>query len=215
MLRRLLRPRDAAPSFAMGAGYDNVDLDAATRAAFRWRPCRTPVSRRLRYTRLRSLAGPATATLTSLAGVARFLAHHYKMNVAAVDVGASATMLAGATTSGEFLPALFPQGGVGPGAGYVLRAVGAPSILRWLTVEADENIVREYVLTRILRRRMIPTTQLELELEYAMAREAIRNNQAINGTPRHSNLPIPARASRKTSAVRSSAWWRSPTRRIT
>ena len=126
------------------------------------------------YTRLRSLAGPATATLTSLAGVARFLAHHYKMNVAAVDVGASATMLAGATTSGEFLPALFPQGGVGPGAGYVLRAVGAPSILRWLAIEADENTVREYVLTRILRRRMIPTTQLELELEYAMAREAIR-----------------------------------------
>ena len=126
------------------------------------------------YTRLRSLAGPATATITSLAGVARFLAHHYKMNVAAVDVGASSTTLAGATTNGDFLPALFPQGGVGPGAGYVLRAVGAPSILRWLTIEADENTVREHVLTRILRRRMIPSTQLELELEYALAREAIR-----------------------------------------
>jgi hypothetical protein len=126
------------------------------------------------YTRLRSLAGPATATITSLAGVARFLAYHYKMNVAAVDVGASSTTLAGATTNGDFLPALFPQGGVGPGAGYILRAVGAPSILRWLAIEADENTVREYVLTRILRRRMIPTTQLELELEYALAREAIR-----------------------------------------
>jgi hypothetical protein len=126
------------------------------------------------YTRLRSLAGPATATITSLAGVARFLAHHYKMNVAAVDVGASSTTLAGATTSGDFLPALFPQGGVGPGAGYILRAVGASSILRWLVIEADENTVREHVLTRILRRRMIPTTQLELELEYALAREAIR-----------------------------------------
>ena len=32
-----------------------------------------------------------------------------------------------------------------------------------------------------------------------MAREAIRSSHAINGTPRHSNLPIPARASRKTS----------------
>lgn len=126
------------------------------------------------YTRLRSMAGPATATITSLAGVARFLAHHYKMNVAAVDVGASSTTLAGATAGGDFLPALFPQGGVGPGAGYVLRAVGAPSILRWLAVDADENMVREYVLTRILRRRMIPSTLLELELEYALAREAIR-----------------------------------------
>jgi hypothetical protein len=126
------------------------------------------------YTRLRSLAGPATATITSLAGVARFLAHHYKMNVVAVDVGASSTTLAGATASGEFLPALFPQGGVGPGAGYVLRAVGAANILRWLAVETDENTVREYVLTRILRRRMIPSAQLELELEYALAREAIR-----------------------------------------
>jgi len=126
------------------------------------------------YTRLRSLAGPATATITSLAGVARFLAHHYKMNVAAVDVGASSTALAGATASGDFLPAVFPLGGVGPGAGYVLRAVGAPSVLRWLTAEADENTVREHVLTRILLRRRIPSTPLELELEYALAREAIR-----------------------------------------
>jgi hypothetical protein len=126
------------------------------------------------YTRLRSLSGPATATLTSLAGVARFLAHHYKMNVAAVDVGACSTSLVGATAGGEFLPAVFPQGGVGPGAGYVLRAVGAPSILRWLTLEADENTVREHALARMLRRRMLPSTPLELELEYALAREAIR-----------------------------------------
>jgi hypothetical protein len=126
------------------------------------------------YTRLRSLSGPATATLTSLAGVARFLAHHYKMNVAAVDVGACSTSLVGATAGGEFLPAVFPQGGVGPGAGYVLRAVGAPSILRWLTLEADENTVREHALVRMLRRRMLPSTPLELELEYALAREAIR-----------------------------------------
>ena len=119
-----LTPATIGPlSRALNALYDGVVLRETTG-----------------YTRLRSLAGPATATLTSLAGVARFLAHHYKMNVAAVDVGASATMLAGATTSGEFLPALFPQGGR-PGAGIL----AARQHLRWLAVEADENTVREYI----------------------------------------------------------------------
>ncbi len=41
--------------------------------------------RRLR----RMVAAPPIATVTSLGGVARFLAHHYQMDVVAVDVGAT------------------------------------------------------------------------------------------------------------------------------
>jgi hypothetical protein len=80
----------------------------------------------------RMVAAPPLATVTSLGGVARFLAHHFQMNVVAVDVGANSTELAGATAKGEFLPALHPTAGVGAGSGQLARAVGADSILRWI-----------------------------------------------------------------------------------
>ncbi len=124
---------------------------------------------------LRSVASaPPLASITSLSGVVRYLSQHYKMNVVGVDVGANSTALVGATAEGEFLPALHPTAGVGPGVGYILRAVGAPSVMRWLRLTTDENELREYALTRMLRPHMLPTTPRELEMEYAFAREAIR-----------------------------------------
>ncbi len=124
---------------------------------------------------LRSVANAAPiASITSLSGVVRYLSQHYKMNVVGVDVGANSTALAGATADGEFLPALHPTAGVGPGMGAILRAVGAPSVLRWMTLTTDENELREYALTRMLRPHALPSTPRELEMEYAFAREAIR-----------------------------------------
>ncbi|MEO7003160.1 MAG: glutamate mutase L [Ktedonobacterales bacterium] len=124
---------------------------------------------------LRALASaPPIATITSLSGVVRYLSQHYKMNVVGVDVGANTTALAGATASGEFLPALHPNAGVGPGAGYILRAVGAQNVLRWLTFSTEENTVREYALMRMLRPHVVPSSLHDIELEYAFTREAIR-----------------------------------------
>ncbi|HUY77858.1 MAG TPA: glutamate mutase L [Ktedonobacterales bacterium] len=124
---------------------------------------------------LRSVASaPPIASITSLSGVVRYLSQHYKMNVVGVDVGANSTALVGATVDGEFLPALHPTAGVGPGVGAILRAVGAPNVMRWLRLTTDENELREYALTRMLRPHMLPTTPRELEMEYAIAREAIR-----------------------------------------
>ena len=127
------------------------------------------------YDRLRKLAAtPPMATITSLGGVACFLAQHYAMNVVVVDVGASSTVLAGATSQGEFVPGSQPTMGVGPGAGNLLRAVGAENVMRWLPFALDENSLREYVLHRMLRPHTLPASPAELEIEYALAREAIR-----------------------------------------
>jgi MutL-like protein len=126
------------------------------------------------YAGLRALSKvPPAATITALAGMVRYLAQHFQTNVVGVDVGASATSLAGATARGEFLPAVQPSAGVGPGAGAVLRAAGAPAILRWISGPVSEDELREYVLTRMLRRRSLPATGRELELEHALARETI------------------------------------------
>jgi len=127
------------------------------------------------YDRLRALAvAPPMATITSLGGVACFLAQHYSMNVIVADVGASSTVLAGATSQGEFVPGSQPTMGVGPGAGSLLRAVGAENIMRWLPFALDENRLREYVLQRMLRPHTLPASPVELEIEYALAREAMR-----------------------------------------
>ncbi len=126
------------------------------------------------YAGLRALAGaPATSCVTALAGMARYLARHFQTNVVAADVGASATALCGGTLQGDFLPACHPTAGVGPGAGAILRARGPQNILRWLTRPVDEDELREYVLTRQLRPRLLPTSAAELEIEHALAREAI------------------------------------------
>src|SRR5262249_13325909 len=126
------------------------------------------------YHTLRALSSAApTACVTALSGMARYLAHHFQANVVAVDIGASSTSLAGATARGELLPACHPIAGVGPGGGVPPRAGGALGGARWLSAPVTEDGAREYVLPRMLRPRALPTTPRELELEHALAREAI------------------------------------------
>jgi hypothetical protein len=126
------------------------------------------------YSGLRALNSgfPSSAT-TSLAEAAHFLGQQYQLNVVAVDVGASSTTLAAATASGSVLTAVHPTAGVGPGGGAVLRAAGASNVLRWLAEPVDEAELREYVLRRMLRPRLLPATAGEIEMEHALAREAI------------------------------------------
>jgi hypothetical protein len=126
------------------------------------------------YASVRSLATvPPTACITALSGMVRYLAQHFQTNVVGVDVGASSTSVVGATVHGEFLPAAQPMAGVGAGAGAVLRERGPQAILRWLSAPGSEEEVREYVLTRMLRPHALPASRRELELEHALAREAL------------------------------------------
>lgn len=113
------------------------------------------------------------AGITSLAGAARYLAQHVQTNVVAVDVGANATTLIGAMPGGDFLTAVAATAGVGPGAGTVLRARGYQAIQQWLSEPVGEDEIREYVLSRMLRPHALPTSPRELQMEHALAREAI------------------------------------------
>jgi hypothetical protein len=143
------------------------------------------------YDQLRTLSAvPAVSTTTSLGGVARFLAQHYGMNVAAVDVGANATTLSGAAANGDFMPSEQPQAGVGPGAGAILRAAGAHNVVRWIPGTSDENEIAEHVLTRMVRPAALPTTRRELEIEHALAREAIRLALLAQGSRLNGLRPI-------------------------
>lgn len=127
------------------------------------------------FPRLRAMVmTPPAATITALAGMVRYLALHFQTSVVGVDPGASSTALVGATAQGEFVPASHPNAGVGPGAGYILRAAGIQNVLRWMSSAVSEDELREYALTRMLRPQALPASARELEFEHALAREAIQ-----------------------------------------
>ncbi len=114
------------------------------------------------------------ATTTSLSSLVRFLAQHYAMNVTAVDVGGMTTTVMVAGEKGEFIPKVNAGVGIGPGIGAVLQLAGVPRIARWLPFPITEEEVRQFVLNQIVHPQVVPTSQRELQLCHAFAREAIR-----------------------------------------
>ena len=128
----------------------------------------------LGYESARALATAAPASaITSLTGVVRYLGQRYQMNVIAADICASASALVGANARGAFVPYLLPTLGVGPGAGAVLRQVGAKQIARWLMEPIGDDELRNYIVGRMLRPGLVPGSGRELEIEHALAREII------------------------------------------
>jgi hypothetical protein len=119
------------------------------------------------------MSAPPMATATSFSSLIRFLAQHYGMNVVGIDVGASATSVMVAGEHGEFLPSVHASAGAASGLGVVLRAAGCERIARWLTFDISEAELREFVLEKMIQPRLLPYTARELELEHALAREAI------------------------------------------
>jgi hypothetical protein len=119
------------------------------------------------------MSAPPMATATSFSSLIRFLAQHYGMNVVGVDVGASATSVMVAGEHGEFLPSVHANAGVSSGLGVVLRSAGYERVARWLAFDLSEDELRQYVLEKMIQPRLLPFTERELEIEYALTREAI------------------------------------------
>ncbi|HLZ81371.1 MAG TPA: glutamate mutase L [Ktedonobacteraceae bacterium] len=126
------------------------------------------------YARLHTWSTSApVATATSLSSLVRFLAQHYAMNVTAVDIGGATTTLMLAGEAGEFIPKVNPGIGVGPGVGAILQKVGLQRITRWLPFDISEDELRQYVLNRMLHPHVLPTSQRDLQISQAFAREAL------------------------------------------
>ncbi len=126
------------------------------------------------YSRLSSWSSSAPVpTATSLSSLVRFLAQHYAMNVTAVDIGGANTMLMMAGEAGEFIPMVNCGFGVGPSVGAVLQQVGIQRVARWLPFDITEDELRQYVLNRMLHPHVVPTSQRDLQISQAFAREAL------------------------------------------
>lgn len=126
------------------------------------------------YEQMRSWSPAApVGAAGSLSSLVRFLAHHYAMNVTAVDVGASTTSVMMGGERGEFIPMVNAGIGVGPNIGAILQLVGRQRIARWLPFEMNEDELRQYVMNRMMHPQVVPTSQRDLQIAQAFAREAI------------------------------------------
>ncbi len=126
------------------------------------------------YETLRSWSDAVpVGTASSLSSLVRFLAQHYAMNVTAVDVGSYTTTLMMAGERGEFIPLVNTGVGVGAGLGSILQQVGVQRIMRWLPFSVNEDELRQFAMAHMLHPQALPTSQRELHLFQAFAREAI------------------------------------------
>lgn len=122
--------------------------------------------------RVWSPAAPVGAA-GSLSSLVRFLAHHYSMNVTAVDVGASTTSVMMGGERGEFIPMVHAGIGVGPNIGAILQQVGPQRVARWLPFTITEEELRQYAMNRMMHPQVVPTSLRDLQIAQAFAREAI------------------------------------------
>lgn len=120
-------------------------------------------------------------TASSLSSLVRFLAQHYAMNVTAVDVGSNSTTLMMAGERGEFIPLVNTGVGTGTGLGAILQQAGARRVMRWLPFTVSEEELRQFVTGHMLHPESLPTSQRELHLFQAFAREAIMLSRDASG----------------------------------
>ncbi len=118
------------------------------------------------------VAAPMLTTAEGLGLVLRYLARLHKLDVLAVDVGSSATHLAG-VIGGRYGSTVSARLGVGYSIGRVLDQAGLEGLLQWLPFQMDPGEAHNRIVNKGLRPMTIPDTEEDLLLEQAAARAAI------------------------------------------
>ena len=124
--------------------------------------------------RLREWAGrPVSPAARSFGQVIRYVGERYQLNVLGFDLGSSSTILAAqvgdcaSLTTGANL-------GIGLSVPAALSQIPMERITRWLPFEMQPDRARDTLLNKGLQPHSVPQTREDLLLEYALAREVMR-----------------------------------------
>ncbi len=93
--------------------------------------------------------------------------------VLAVDVGSATTVAAAAIQHRAYVN-IRTDVGIGHSATNLLALTTPGNLRRWLTWDATDAEITSYAFNKALRPGSVPQTAEELELEYALTREAVR-----------------------------------------
>ncbi len=119
--------------------------------------------------------GSFTSTASALGRAIRFLSEKYEpeKGVLGVDIGSNSTILTAAFNGDETLR-VFPDLGVGSGTVGVLRSSSLENIKRWLPIEIPDLEILNYIHNKAVHPGTLPLEPEHLEIELALAKEAIR-----------------------------------------
>jgi MutL protein len=121
---------------------------------------------------LRRLSAPLYTACDAVGLMTRFVAERDGRAALTLDVGSAST--AGYLHSqGRYSPAVVSGVGTGYGVGAVLAERGLAAIARWLPFPINERDLTHWLLNKMLRPQITPTTREDVLLEHAVAREAL------------------------------------------
>jgi len=116
-----------------------------------------------------------TPTASAFGRVVRFLSAFLsdKKGVLGLDAGASAITLV-AAVQGESTQMVFPQLGLSEGVVKAVDQASIEEIQRWTTGAVSAKDIRAYLATKAIHPYTLPATIEEMDLEQAIARQAIQ-----------------------------------------
>jgi hypothetical protein len=116
---------------------------------------------------------PIMPTTRSFGHLVRYIGDRYQLKVVGIDLGSASTSLA-ARADDLFSLTTRADLGIGLNAGTALKHIPIERVVRWLPFEIEPAGARDILLNKSLHPASVPQTREELLLEYALAREVMR-----------------------------------------
>ncbi len=132
------------------------------------------------YRKLMSWTGaPVMPTPGAVGQIMQTIARQRDINVLGVDIGGATTdvfsvFAEGADASPVFNRTVSANLGMSYSISNVLTEAGVPGVMRWMPIAVDEADLRDRIKNKMIRPTTIPQTLEELQIEHAVAREALR-----------------------------------------
>ncbi|MCX5785188.1 MAG: glutamate mutase L [Elusimicrobia bacterium] len=126
------------------------------------------------YPKLMKMVGaPIMPTPAAVGSMTEKFAKANKFNVLAVDIGGATTDVF-SVFSGVFNRTVSANLGMSYSISNVMAETGLANILRWLPFDVEEQDLRNRLKNKMIRPTTIPQTVEDLQIEHAVAREALR-----------------------------------------
>ena len=113
------------------------------------------------------------STPNAVGKIMETIARERKINVLGVDIGGATTDVF-SVFNGNFVRTVSANLGMSYSICNVLTEAGLPAIARWIPFEADDAYLRNQLRNKMIRPTTIPQTLKDLQIEQAVAREALR-----------------------------------------
>jgi len=126
------------------------------------------------YDKLMSWVGaPIMPTPAAVGAIMLTIAQHQGINLIGVDIGGATTDVF-SVFGGTFNRTVSANLGMSYSISNVLAEAGLPNILRWVPFDIDETDLRDRIKNKMIRPTTVPQLLVELKVEQAIAREALR-----------------------------------------